>query len=58
MHRHTNENKFIAFGVFFDTQAGGDKENEFIRSLRIGSANNTLINSIPAMNMIRNLNMN
>jgi len=24
VHRHTTLNKFVAFGVFFDTKAGGN----------------------------------
>jgi len=58
VHKHTSLNKLVALGIFFDVSAGGDKENDFIASLKVGQANNTLLSAIPAMNLFKQLNMN
>ncbi|CDW75440.1 UNKNOWN [Stylonychia lemnae] len=56
VHQNTNNNKLVAFGLFFDSRTGGDKENEFITALGVGKSNNTALSEIPALNLLKNLN--
>ncbi|CDW77350.1 UNKNOWN [Stylonychia lemnae] len=58
VHKHTTENRLVAFSVLFDTKAGGDKENEFIKSMSVGAQNQSVISTLPAMNLFKKLDMN